>query len=331
MNQWKQTVIKLSLLTSLSVTATHAMANQIPYQSIGVTYNALHASTKPSVDSVNQDLDDIKGYKMPDGGSFNSIRSYYAAYNGGGVVLVNQLDHIKGLSVLLGLYIDDQYVNKSWVESDYKKFVDPYLKKNNNQTVIGVLIGNEDYDSVTKATIIKYLQQVKTDHPLVPVGTAQTTAFWLTNLAALEIAKDSDFIGVNIYPQWDWNNPDKYNQPQLNGQSLTPADAFTSFKQQYEKVAAKYPGKQIVVTETGWPTTYGWVVNVPVEPKQCQQGLDNANAYFELISAWAKQNKVVVYYYSMFDDWYGVNTTSQYNMHFGLLDNNGNLKVGVSC
>lgn len=328
MNQWKKRLTQLSLLTSLSVIATNVMASQIPYQSIGVTYNGLHASTTPTVSSVDQDLEKIKSYQMPDGGSFTSIRTYYSQYNGGGVVLTKELGKVKGLSALLGLYIDDTFVNNGWVTTDYNNYVKPYL---NDKNVIGVLIGNEDYDATTASTISQYLKQVKIDQPSMPVGTAQTTDFWLSNPQAATLASQSDFIGVNIYPEWDLNSPDRYNQPQLKGVSLTPAAALSSFKQQYGAVAAKYPGKQIVVTETGWPTTYGWVVNVPMQPKQCQQGLDNANAYFSLVSAWAKQNKVVVYYYSMFDDWYGVNTSSQYNMHFGLLDNSGNIKIGVTC
>ena len=169
-----------------------------------------------------------------------------------------------------------------------------------------------------KNLIQLHLKQIKTDAPKVPVSTAQTSDFWLNDASAAALANKCDFIAVNIYPHWNWNKPDANNQPKLQLNSLTPQQGFDDFEKQYDDIAKKYPGKQIVVTETGWPTTYGNTPNPP--PIQYQKGLDNAHSYFKLIKDWSDKNQVVVYYYSMFDDWYGVNATSQYNMHFGLLN-----------
>ncbi|MCF6775918.1 hypothetical protein L3V83_04935 [Thiotrichales bacterium 19X7-9] len=323
--------MKLTLTILLFVLCiAKIFAANIPYQPIGVTYNGLHDTTSPSVTTVNADLNIIKTHQPPDNVMFKSIRTYYSAYVGGAVKIVPEINKTKGLTVLLGLYIDNDYVNKKdQVLNDYNSYVKPYLS---DKSVIGVLIGNEDYNNVTKSTIINYLKQVKKDNPNMPVGTAQTKEFWMKRSSDVAyLASLSDFIAVNIYPEWVWESPNANNQPQLNGNSLTPVQGFDSFKSQYHGLVNNYPGKQIVVTETGWPTTYGWVVGV-APPKQCQSGLHNAKEYFNLVSAWAAQNKVVVFYYSMFDDWYGINTSSLYNMHFGLLNEKGQPKQGdPSC
>ena len=303
-------------------------AEVLPYQSIGVTYNGLHSTTNPNVDDINADLSAIQSYRNPQGDRFTSIRTYYPQYNGNiGLMPLIDKYHLK---TLLGLYVFPDHA--SWTDGNYTSYVKPYLE---NQNILGILVGNEDYNTSGASEIInKYLIQIKSDAPNVPVSSAQTTDFWLNDPNALTLASKCDFIAVNIYPNWNWNNPDTNNQPQLQSRTLTPESGalspqqgFENFQNQYNAIAAKYPGKQVVVTETGWPTTYGWVVNVPYQPKQYQVGLDNAQSYLKLIKDWSDKNKVVVYYYSMFDDWYGVNTTSQYNMHFGLLDTYRNTKV----
>jgi hypothetical protein len=70
----------------------------------------------------------------------------------------------------------------------------------------------------------------------------------------------------------------------------------------------KYRGRQIVVTETGWPTTFG-----PIGSQR--------------VIAWAQAQQVVLYIHNMFDDQFGVNTSSPFNYHFGLIDNTGKPKV----
>jgi hypothetical protein len=52
--------------------------------------------------------------------------------------------------------------------------------------------------------------------------------------------------------------------------SLT-TPGFNSFKGTYDDIQRKYSGKQIVITETGWPTTFG-----PIGVQQFPVGISNA-------------------------------------------------------
>ncbi len=299
--------------------------NQIPYQTIGVTYNGLHANPNPTVKCINGDLTTIQEYHTPSNAYFTAIRTYYPKYQGStSIGVMNQVNvTTPNMKVLLGLFLFDFPENtSSWTQDDLRYFILPYLDDSN---LTGVLVGNEQGAILNSDVEVyrKYINQIRACNPSVPVGSAQTTHFWLHNTWANDLADNCDFIAVNIYPSWNWDNTDSHNQPLHSSSSLCPAQGFQSFVSQYNSIKAKYPTKQIVVTETGWPTTYGLVAGVPA---QFQIGLNNAAAYFQLVAAWAQQTQVVVYYYSMFDDHYGVNTTSQYNFHFGLLDVNGNPK-----
>ena len=106
---------------------------------------------------------------------------------------------------------------------------------------------------------------------------------------------------------------------------MTPEQGFASLKAQYEAIHKKYPDKQIVVTETGWPTTYGKVVHVRQQSAQYQIGLDNAKVYYAKLQQWSAEHHVNVFYYSMFDDSYA-SAPQPYSQHFGLLNTQRMLK-----
>jgi len=51
--------------------------------------------------------------------------------------------------------------------------------------------------------------------PGTAVGTSQTIDFWLSDGRANNLLSLVDFIGVNIYPAWDWQHADGNNQPTI--------------------------------------------------------------------------------------------------------------------
>ena len=281
---------------------------------MGVTYNGLHATKSPSVDSVKADL-----AKITDEG-YTTIRTYYSQYEGGKVDLF-PLIKAAGLNAFLGLYI---FSDPSWVKNDYDNYIQKHVKKA-DENLTAVLVGNEDYtDAALAKTINKYLKQVKSDNKKMPVGSAQTADFWLKDKSAADLEKLCDFIAVNIYPAWDWNSPTSNNQPQNGGTAVTPAKGYSSFTEQYAQLVDKYPHKPIVVTEVGWPTSYG---SDQSNFTQYQIGLDNASAFRKDISKWATANDShLAFYYAMYDSWFGVNTSSDFNYHFGIFDTNRNSK-----
>jgi len=277
----------------------------IPFSNPGVTYNGLHSTENPTAAEVAADLATTKQH-------FASARTYYPQY-GGGVVDVGEVAKDANLNLLLGLFLFPGH--DDWTDSNYQSFVKPAVKRGN---IEGVLVGNEDPDMIGYGIIPKYLKQAKSDFPQTPVGTSQTSTFWLSDGRAEQLLPLIDFIGVNIYPAWDWQRADTNNQPI----GVSPETAFNSFSATYNQVKLKYRGRQIVVTETGWPTTFG-----PIGSQQFPIGISNPRDYLQRVIAWAQAQQVVLYIHNMFDDQFGVNTSSPFNYHFGLIDNTGKPKA----
>ena len=70
-----------------------------------------------------------------------------------------------------------------------------------------------------------------------------------------------------------------------------------------------------IVTETGWPTAFG-----PIPSQQAPIGISNARDYLTRVTAGAQTQQVVLCIHNMFDDQFGVDTSSPLNYHFGLID-----------
>jgi glucan 1,3-beta-glucosidase len=276
----------------------------IPFHNPGVTYNGLHSTETPTAAEVAADLAATKQH-------FGSARTYYPQY-GGGDVDVGKVAKDANLNLLLGLFLFPGH--DDWTADNYQRFVKPAVARGN---IEGILVGNEDPDMIRYGIIPKYLQQAKSDFPQTPVGTSQTSTFWLSNGPAEQLLPLVDFIGVNIYPAWDWQQADANNQPI----GISPKTGFNSFSATYNQVKLKYTGRQIVVTETGWPTTFG-----PIGSQQFPVGISNARDYLQRVIAWAQAQQVVLYIHNMFDDQFGVDISSQFNYHFGLSDNTGKPK-----
>jgi exo-beta-1,3-glucanase (GH17 family) len=268
----------------------------VPFHAPGITYNGLHSAVNPTAEQVSADLATTKQH-------FGHVRTYYPQY-GGGVVDVGKLANDAGLNLILGLFLFDGHPD--WIEGNYQQFVKPAVARGN---ITAILIGNEDPQMIDTMTL--YLQNAKADLPQVPVGTSQTIGFWLTDSRATQLLPLVDFVGVNIYPAWDWTRADANNQPI----GVTPESGFNSFRDTYNQIQTKYSGRQIVVTETGWPTTFG-----PIPSQQFPIGISNAGDYLNRVIAWAQAQQIVVYIHNMFDDQYGVDTSSPFNYHFGLVD-----------
>lgn len=69
----------------------------------------------------------------------------------------------------------------------------------------------------------------------VAVSTAETWNMWLAHPT---LAENVDFIGAHIFPYWD---------------GVPVADAVSYVMRRYRELQAAFPGKKIVIAETGWP------------------------------------------------------------------------------
>ena len=75
-----------------------------------------------------------------------------------------------------------------------------------------------------------------------------------------------------------------------------------------------YPNKEIVITETGWPSK-GEVINAAVPSK------DNTMKYYLDIQSWAKHSDVELFYFSSFDESWKIHFEGWAGTSWGLWDN----------
>jgi exo-beta-1,3-glucanase (GH17 family) len=281
----------------------------VPVPLVGVTYNGLRLKDQPSSQEVDQELTTISQ-------KFNYARTYYPQYDGGKVRVVD-LANTKQLKLLVGLYMFDP-PNQGWTINDFNNFIKPH---NADQALIGVLVGNENLDGTeTKENpgkleeIKKLIDLVKTEAPNLPVSTSQTNGYWLK--ADPKLVEMVDFIAANIYPSWCWTENSAGGAPAASCGSPTPVDAdaaFKSFVEQFDQL--KKLNKQIVVTETGYPTNYGDGVGLGSKIART-----NACQYMQLVSNWAKENNQAVFIYEMFNSKNAIDKSKLFNFNFGIQD-----------
>lgn len=107
----------------------------------------------------------------------------------------------------------------------------------NHKNLTRLIVGNE---TVTKQVLglqdlIKYLKAARA-RVSVPVSTAEPWHIWLANP---ELAQHVDFITLHLLPYWEGIHRDN-----AVGHALF----------QFDAVQTRFPGKQIVIGEVGWPS-----------------------------------------------------------------------------
>lgn len=122
------------------------------------------------------------------------------------------------------------------------------IGKSYSAAIKGLVVGNEVLLNgyVSKARLIDYLGQVRLAVSL-PVTTAEPWHIW-NDAANADLAAAVDFIMIHVHPYWE----SPYWSP-----NLTVTNAARHVADRYNQIKAKYPGKKVVIGETGWPTAGG--------------------------------------------------------------------------
>jgi exo-beta-1,3-glucanase (GH17 family) len=176
-----------------------------------------------------------------------------------------------------------------------------------NSTVHALIVGNEVLQNgvLSEQQLRSDIDQVRAQlGRAVPITVADTDTAWLQHP---DLARDVDFITVHIYPFW---------------QGVSIESALQSLDQAYTRLQKAFPGKQIVIGETGWPSAG------PPYEAAIPSAANQARYVSEFIN-WAQAKHVQYFYFDAFDeDWkiheMGVGT------HWGLYQQNGELKPALN-
>ncbi len=226
----------------------------------------------PDAQEIDQDLALLAN-------TTHAVRTYTLE---GDQILVPALAQKYNLNVTLGAWLGtDPETN----ELEIKKLIK--TTQENYRNVVRVIVGNETLlrNDLTVAQISTYLDQVRAAVK-VPVSTAETWDVWL---AHPELADHVDYIAVHILPYWDGVELDR---------------AVDHVVVTMNKLKSKFPDKEVVIGEVGWPSnarTYKGAVASPA----------NQGTFLRRFLLQAEQKGYVYYIMEAFDQpWKRINEGS---------------------
>ena len=139
-----------------------------------------------------------------------------------------------GLKVIQGVFLDrDQHKNSMQISTGIR------LAREYPETIIALVVGNETLlrKDITAHDLAATIRSVKAQ-VTVPVTYADVWEFWLSNR---ELYDAVDFITIHILPYWE-------NVPIRAEDAAAHVDAIR------RRIAAAFPGKEILIGEIGWPS-----------------------------------------------------------------------------
>ena len=205
-----------------SPTAKIACVSYAPFRLKGETPFDLHAFIPP--ERIEEDLKALST-------RFDCVRTYSMSQ---GLGAVPDIAGRYGMKVLMGLWLGrDPVANEREITLGIE------AAKRDHASLRGIVVGNEVLlrGELSEKALAAYIRRVNeaTD---VPVTYADVWEFWQKHP---ELAKATDYLTIHILPYWE-------DEP------VAPERAVRHVADVYQKMKAEFPGKQIMIGETGWPS-----------------------------------------------------------------------------
>jgi len=187
----------------------------------------------------------------------------------------------------------------------------------NVSCVKGLIVGNEVLlrGDLTEDDLIEYIRKVKNSTNL-PVTTGEILSVWESRP---RLAENVDFLLVHIHPYWD-------------GISFENATEYVVEK--WENLKKRFPEKEIIIGETGWPTT-GDIQGNAVASEE------NQKTFLEDFKKSAEERNIRYFYFEAFDEKWkrileGAGSSGENQKiedgvgeHWGIYYSNGSLKPSL--
>ena len=184
----------------------------------------LRADTYIAAAQIEDDLVRLKSLT-------DCIRTYSIEH---GLEQVPEIARRVGLKVIQGLWLSSHAdKNRQQVETIVR------LTKEFPDVIQSVVVGNEVLlrGELSADSVAAFLREVKS-RTAVPVTYADVWEFWLRHR---DLASAVDFVTIHILPYWE--------------DFPIPATAAAAHVESIrERMAAAFPGKEILIGETGWPS-----------------------------------------------------------------------------
>ena len=201
-----------------------------------------------------------------------------------------------GIKTLVGAWLgNDPEINQREVEG--------LIKLAKEGLVDIAAVGNEVMyrKDLTEDELLDFIKKVKAEIPNVPVGYVDAYYEFSHRPAITEAC---DVILCNCYPFWE---------------GCPIENSLDYMKQMYYQALAAANGKEVIITETGWPSQ-------GENLKGSVPGEKNAKEYFINTQLWSANDNIPVFYFSSFDESWKVGAEGTVGAYWGIWDKNEQLK-----
>lgn len=247
--------------------------------------------TFPTPDQIEEDLKRLQG-------KVRAVRTYSAGEN---LETVPQRAGKYGLKVWHGAWLNN---NEKENLEQINLLIDHANKY--KDTVERVIVGNEVLlrKDLTANELRRYIRQVK-QRVSQPVTYADVWEFWMRNP---QLADEVDFITIHILPYWE-DEPIGVGRREPDGKLSIEKHLVDIYK----KVQARFPGKKIVIGETGWPSDGR--MRSDARPGRIEQV-----QYFSIFRSAAEREKFDYNIIEAFDQYWKARQEGTVGAAWGLLD-----------
>jgi len=247
--------------------------------------------TFPTAEQIDQDLKRLQG-------KVRAVRTYSTGEN---LEAVPQRAGKYGLKVWHGAWLNDN--DKENLEQ-INLLIDHANKY--PDTIERVIVGNEVLlrKDLTPNQLRAYIRLVKS-RVKQPVTYADVWEFWLRNPS---LADEVDFITIHLLPYWE-DEPIGLERREANGQLRIEKHLLDI----YRKVQERFPGKKIVIGETGWPSDGR--MRSDARPGRVEQV-----KYFSIFRTLAEREKFDYNVVEAFDQYWKARQEGTVGAAWGLLD-----------
>lgn len=164
-------------------------------------------------------------------------------------------------------------------------------------------VGNEVLyrNDLSEDELIAFIQRVKKEINTIPVG--YVDAYYEFSKRP-RVTEACDVVLCNCYPFWEGCAFD---------------NSLEYMKQMYAQALAAGKGKEVIITETGWPSE-GEAL------QGAQPGWRNARDYFVNTQLWSANNGIPVFYFASFDESWKTSSEGAVGACWGIWDKDEKLK-----
>jgi glucan 1,3-beta-glucosidase len=164
-------------------------------------------------------------------------------------------------------------------------------------------VGNEVMyrKDLTEEQLIEFIKKVKAELPGIPVGYVDAYYEFSHRPAITELC---DVILCNCYPFWE---------------GCPFENSLDYMKQMYYQARDAGNGKEVIITETGWPS-------MGENLRGAIPGEKSARDYFINTQLWSANDTIPVFYFSSFDESWKVGAEGTVGAYWGIWDKHEKLK-----